>query len=50
MDNYTIAKIIFGFIGTISVSGGVLWFFTNKASEILAKSYEQKVSHNFEKN
>lgn len=49
MDTYTIAKIIFGFIGTISVSGTVLWFFTNKASEILAKRYEQKVSHNFEK-
>ncbi|KIQ16415.1 hypothetical protein RT99_20290 [Flavobacterium sp. MEB061] len=49
MDTSTIAKIIFGFIGTISVSSTVLWFFTNKASEFLAKQYQEKVSHNFEK-
>jgi len=49
IDTWTIVKIIGGIIGTISISGAVIWWFVQLAANTLADSYQKKIEHNFEK-
>ncbi|MEQ9376398.1 MAG: hypothetical protein RIG68_14530 [Imperialibacter sp.] len=49
IDTWTIVKIIGGIIGTISISGAVIWWFVQLAANTLADSYKKKIEHDFEK-
>ncbi len=49
MDTWTILKIIFGIIGTVSVSGTIVWWFVQLTANTLADNYQKKVEHGFEK-
>ena len=49
MDTLTIFKIIFGIIGTVSISGTVVWWFVQLTANTLADNYKKKIEHDFEK-
>ena len=49
MDTWTIFKIIFGIIGTVSISGTVVWWFVQLTANTLADNYKKKIEHDFEK-
>lgn len=49
MDLNTIFKIAFSIIGSISISGAVVWFFVKLASNTLADNYKKQVEHGFVK-
>lgn len=49
MDTWTIIKIIFGIIGTVSISGTAVWWFVQLAANTLADNYKRKIEHDFEK-
>ena len=49
MDIWTIIKIIGGIIGTVSVSGAVIWWFVQLTANTLADNYKKKIEHNFER-
>lgn len=49
MDLNTIFKIAFSIIGSISISGAVVWFFVKLASNTVADNYKKQVEHGFEK-
>jgi hypothetical protein len=49
MNLLTILKIAFSIIGSVSVSGVVVWFFVKLASNTLADNYKKKIEHDFEK-
>ena len=49
MDLLTISKIVFGLIGTVSLSGTIVWFFVKLSADTLADNYKKKIEHDFEK-
>lgn len=49
MDTWTIVKIVFGIIGTVSVSGAVIWWIVQLTANTLADNYKKKIEHDFEK-
>jgi hypothetical protein len=49
MDTLSIFKIIFGIIGTVSISGTVVWWFVQLTANTLADNYKKKIEHDFEK-
>lgn len=49
MDTWSILKLAFGIIGTVSISGTIIWWFVQLTAKTLADNYKKKVEHGFEK-
>lgn len=49
MTVWEIAKIVFGIISTVSISGAVVWWFVKLSAKTLADNYKKKIEHDFEK-
>ena len=49
IDIWTIVKIVSGIIGTVSISGAVVWWFVKLTANTLADNYKKKIEHDFEK-
>ena len=49
MDIWAIIKIIGGIIGTVSISGAVVWWFVQLTANTLADNYKKKIELSFEK-
>lgn len=49
METWIIVKILLGIIGTISISGTIIWWFVQLTATTLAENYKKKVEHEFER-
>lgn len=49
VDFWTITKIVIGLVGSISISGFVVWFFVKLTANTLAEQYKKKIEFDFEK-